>query len=224
MNLEAVVTPEIPAADTEISLPHPAHAWSARTDGKPGAASLEAWASRRLAHYQRCIDQLLAVAAPRTIENTLRPFDDAQAELAAVGQQSSLLNSVHPEKEVRDKAQALTQKVSEIGTLLSLNQEVYSALSAIDLDSADPATRHYLERTLLQYRLSGVDRDDATRAKIKELQDKATEISLAFSRNVQEGAKHIQVTASDLDGLPDDYLKAHPPAEDGTNHAQHRFP
>ncbi len=215
MNLEAVVTPEIPAADPEISLPHPAHAWSARTDGKAGAASLEAWAGRRLAHYQRCVDQLLAVAAPRTIANTLRPFDDAQAELAAVGQQSSLLNSVHPKKEVRDQAQALTQKVSEIGTELSLNQEVYKALSAIDLDSGDPATRHYLERTLLQYRLSGVDRDDPTRAKIKELQDKATEISLAFSRNVQEGAKHIRVTASDLAGLPDDYLKAHPPAEDG---------
>ena len=166
-------------------------------------------------NYQRSIDQLLAVTAPRTIENTLRPFDDAQAELAAVGQQSSLLDSVHPEKEVRDKAQALTQKVSEIGTLLSLNQDVYKALSAIDLASADPATRHYLERTLLQYRLSGVDRDDETRAKIKGLQDKATEISLAFSRNVQEGAKHIKVTAADLEGLPDDYLKAHPPAEDG---------
>ena len=73
-----------------------------------------------------------------------------------------MLDSVHPEKEVRDKAQALTQKVSEIG-LLSLNQDVYRALSAIDLESADSATRHYLERTLLQYRLSGVDRDGATR-------------------------------------------------------------
>jgi thimet oligopeptidase len=77
---------------------------------------------------------------------------------------------------------------------------------------------------LLQYRLSGVDRDDATRARIKGLQDKATEISLAFSRNVQEGARHIQVTASDLDGLPDDYLKAHPPAEDGSITLSTDFP
>jgi thimet oligopeptidase len=224
MSLEAVATQDTPAAGTENSLPYPAHAWSAISDQEAGAGTLEAWATRRLVHYQQCIDRLLAVAGPRTIENTLRRFDDAQAELAVVGQQSSLLNSVHPEKEVRDKAQALTQKVSEIGTLLSLNQEVYKALSAIDLDSADPATRHYLERTLLQYRLSGVDRDDQTRTKIKELQDKATEISLAFSRNVQEGAKHIQVTAADLAGLPDDYLKAHLAAEDGTITLSTDFP
>ena len=200
------------------------HAWSASSEGQTSAASLDSWAAQRLENYQRNIDRLLAVEGPRTIDNTLRPFDDAQAELAVVGQQASLLDSVHPEKEVRDKAQALTQKVSEIGTLLSLNQEVYRALSAIDFNTADAATRHYLERTLLQYRLSGVDRDEATRAKIKELQDKATEISLAFSRNVQEGAKHIQVTAADLNGLPGDYLQAHPPAADGTITISTDFP
>ncbi len=224
MSMDLTEAQETAGAATENTLPHPVHAWSARSGETTSAATLDAWASHRLENYQRCIDQLLAVTGPRTIENTLRPFDDAQAELAAVGQQSSLLDSVHPEKEVRDKAQALTQKVSEIGTLLSLNQDVYRALSAIESFSADPATRHYLERTLLQYRLSGVDRDDPTRAKIKELQDKATEISLAFSRNVQEGAKHIQVTVADLEGLPEDYLKAHPPAEDGTITLSTDFP
>ncbi len=212
---------------TEIGIPvhSTVHAWSA---AKTGASSLEAWATIRLEEYQRNIDRLLAVTAPRTVENTLRPFDDAQAELASVGQQASLLDSVHPEKDVRDQAQALTQRVSEIGTLLSLNQDVYRAMSAIDLDQtgqgADAATRHYLDRTLLQYRLSGVDRDEATRARIKELQDKATELSLAFSRNVQEGARHITVSAGDLDGLPEDYLNAHPPAEDGTISLSTDFP
>ncbi len=194
--------------------------WTPETNGE----SLEGWAKARLEQYQGSIDQLLAVEGARTVENTLRPFDDAQAELATVGQHASLLDSVHPQKDVRDMAQALTQKVSEIGTLLSLNQEVYHALSAIDATEADAATRHYLERTLLQYRLSGVDRDETTRSRIKELQDKATEISLAFSRNVQEGAKHIIVSNGDLDGLPEDYLKAHPPSEDGTISLSTDFP
>jgi thimet oligopeptidase len=194
--------------------------WSAGGNGN----ALDSWASRRLEKYQANLDRLLTVEGTRTVENTLRPFDDAQAELAEVGQQASLLDSVHPVKEVRDAAQALTQKVSEIGTLLSLNQDVYKALSAIDATSADAATRHYLERTLLQYRLSGVDKDEATRARIKELQDKATEISLAFSRNVQEGTRHITVTAGDLAGLPEDYVKAHPPAEDGSIQLSTDFP
>src|SRR5271168_4472220 len=121
--------------------------WSADADGKADRTGLEAWANTRLEEYRRSIDRLLAVQAARTIENTLRPFDDAQAELTTVGQHASLLDSVHPQKGVRDLAQALTQRVSEIGTLLSLNQDVYHALSAIDLAGADAATRHYVERT-----------------------------------------------------------------------------
>jgi len=200
----------------EIAGSTPVRSWSPGSDGNTNAGSLAAWADARLKEFQRNIDDLLSVEGARTIENTLRPFDNAQAELAVAGQQASLLDSVHPDQAIRDQAQALTQKVSEIGTLLSLNRDVYAALNAIDSAGADSATRHYLDRTLLQYRLSGVDKDDAKRARIKELQDKATEISLAFSRNVQEGAQRITVTAAELDGLPEDYLKAHPPGDDGT--------
>jgi thimet oligopeptidase len=213
---------------TELKTPslHPLslHPWSAGPAGGPDPESFAAWADARLRHYQQHIDELLSVYGPRTVENTMRPFDNAQAELSVLGQQASLLDSVHPDKAIRDQAQALTQKVSEVGTLLSLNREVYQALHDIDPTGADAPTRHYLERTLLQYRLSGVDKDDATRARVKELQDKATEISLAFSRNVQEGAQRISVTAAELDGLPEDYLKAHPASEDGSITLSTDFP
>ena len=117
---------------------------------------------------------------------------------------------------MRDTAQALTQTVTQAGVALGLNQKVYQALTEIYPDSADPATRHYLERTLLQYRLAGVDKDDATRARIKELQDKATQLSLTFGRNVQEDVKTVTVeNVAELEGLPDDYLQAHKPDEHG---------
>jgi thimet oligopeptidase len=200
------------------------HPWVAGQNGKADAASLEAWVNARLADYQKSLDQLLAVQGSRTIENTLRPFDDASAELATASQQASVMNSVHPSKEVRDKAQLMTQKVSEVATLLSLNQNVYHALSAIDLNGVDPETRHYVERTLLEYRLAGVDKDDATRAKIKALQDKATELSLNFGRNVQENVNHIKAKPGELDGLPEDYIKGHAPGADGTITLSTDFP
>jgi len=37
---------------------------------------------------------------------------------------------------------------------------------------------------LLGYRLSGVDKDDATREKVRSLADKMTELSMSFSRTV----------------------------------------
>ena len=146
----------------------------------------------------------------------MRAYDDAVAELAAVGSLTGLVHSVYPEKTVRDTAQALLQKISQAGVELSLKRRVFQALDKIDASGADAATRHYLDRTLLQYRLAGVDKDDATRAKIKELQDQATLTSLNFGRNVQEGGNTVTVEdAAELDGLPADFLEAHQPGEDG---------
>jgi thimet oligopeptidase len=117
---------------------------------------------------------------------------------------------------VRDKARELTQVVAEAATALSLNQEVYRALAAIDMSPADPGTAHYVNQRLLNYRLAGVDKDDATRAHLRELSDKATELSLIFAKNVQENANRVEVLdPAELEGLPEDYIRNHPPDEKG---------
>jgi len=193
------------------------HPWETTVPGGMSAESLTAWVEERLAAHRREIEDLLGVTEKRTTENTLRHFDRAFAELNSAGAQSGVLNSVHPAKEIRDMAEAMTQKVSEAGTALSLNREVYEALSAMDVTWEDGPTRHYVERVLLDYRLAGVDKDDATRAQIRALHDKATMLSLTFSRNVQEGANVvIAENIGELEGLPADFLESHPPAEDGT--------
>jgi thimet oligopeptidase len=190
--------------------------WNPAGSGSVDATGLEAWVEDRLRRHREAIERLLAAEGPRTIEGTLRAYDDAVAELAAVGSLTGLVNSVYPEKAVRDTAQALLQKISQAGVELSLNRDVYQALDKIDASGADAATKHYLDRTLLQYRLAGVDKDDATRTRIKELQDQATLTSLSFARNVQEGGNTVTVEdAAELEGLPTDFLEAHQPGEDG---------
>ncbi len=189
------------------------------------AATLETWIRERLDRHQNLIDALLKVEGERTLGNTLRPYDEAIAELSSAGSQAGLLDSVYPEKEIRDKAQEATQAISQAAVALGLNQAVYQALNQISLDEADDATRHYVERTLLQYRLAGVDKDEETRNRIRELQDKATVISLTFSRNVQENVNTVIVDdAAELDGLPEDFLAAHQPGEDGKITLTTNFP
>src|ERR1022692_1800666 len=190
----------------------PMHAWVSGDD----PAALETWVNQRLEDEKADVGKLLAATGPRTIENTLRPFDDAQNQLALAGNNAALLYSLADAATLRDKGQAMTAKVSSASTELSLNPKVYSALAAVPLPANDPPTRHYLERTLLEYRLSGVDKDDATRAKIQALQDKITALSLAFGRNVADGTLKITATRAELDGLPADYIALHKPAADGT--------
>ena len=124
------------------------HPWNER--GDIDAAGLESWVQGRLARQRQQIDALLAVEGQKTLENTLRPYDDAVATLSAAGSLASLLDSVYPDKAVRDKARELTQAVAEAATALSLNQEVYRALAAIDMSSADPGDHALREPDALE--------------------------------------------------------------------------
>jgi thimet oligopeptidase len=185
------------------------HAWEAGGARSPEA--LNSWVSARLAAHEAALATLLAVEGPRTIENTLGLYDAALEQLSLAGAQAGVLNSVAAEKSVRDQAQMEAQRIAMAGSALSLNRGVYDALAAVDVSGADAATRHYVERTLLQYRLAGVDKDEATRDRLQALHEKATKHSLDFSRNIQEGAKTIVATQSELEGLPPDYLGRHQP-------------
>ena len=200
-------------AQTPTKPADPLHAWVGLTNG----ASLENWDNWHIAEERRLIAGMLAVKGPRTVDNTLLPFDRAEEHLTLAGDQTSIMFSVNPEKDIRDKAQALLQVVSAEGTSLALNQDIYHALAAVDVTQADAATKHYMDRTLLEYRLGGVDKDQATRDKVKQLQDRITEISLKFARNVQDDVRKIPVTdKAELDGLPADYIESHKPGTDGT--------
>jgi len=205
-------TAAAPLSRAQQPVADPLHAWVQGSD----PAALETWINQRLGDAQADVAKLLAVTGPRTVENTLRPFDDAQNQLSIAGNNAALLYSLADAAALRDKGQTMSAKVSSAFTDLSLNQKVYSALSAIPPPANDPPTRHYLERTLLEYRLSGVDKDDATRAKIRALQDKITDLSLTFGRNVADGTIKITATRAELDGLPADYIALHKPAADGT--------
>ena len=65
------------------------------------AAALEGWVEDGLRRHRAAIDRLLAAEGPRTLEQTLRAYDDAVAELSAVGSLTGLMHSVYPEKAVR---------------------------------------------------------------------------------------------------------------------------
>jgi thimet oligopeptidase len=211
--LSLVVFASSALAQTPTKPIDPLHAWV----GLKSPADLENWDQWHISEERRLIAQLLAVKGSRTVENTLTPYDRAQVHLTLAAGQTQIMFSVNPNKDVRDKAQALVQIASAEGTSLALNQDIYHALAAVDISKADPATKHYVERILLEYRLGGVDKDQATRDKVKQLNDRLTEISLKFARNVQDDVRKIPVTdKAELDGLPADYIERHKPAADGT--------
>jgi thimet oligopeptidase len=83
---------------------------------------------------------------------------------------------------------------------------------------SEPALVRLHERALRDFRRSGVDRDEATRARLRALQEELVAIGQEFDRNIVEGGRElvIQDGARGLAGLPEDFRAAHPPRADGS--------
>jgi len=179
-------------------------------------AEFSATQNARLEHAQQLLEELTSVKGRRTVENTLSLYDRLLTDLDAAGSQSGLIEQVHPDSTMRDAAEKFTQKVSAFGAELSLNRKVYEALSAIDISGADAVTKFYVEKSLRDYRLSGVDKDDATRARIKALRDELVLIGQDFSRNIRDDVRTVYAnSAAELEGLPQDFIDRHTPEADG---------
>lgn len=204
MFASTVAAQEMPASQPPI--------WSA----KPDIAAFEKIENEHLDAAQRAIDAVTAVKGSRTIENTLAPYDEAVRQLNTAIYFSTLMQQVHPDVSFRDHATAMTTKASGRQTELSLNGDVYRALSTLDVSKADSATRYYVQRQLLEFRLAGVDKDSDTRAKLKSLQDRLTQAQSTFDRNISDDVKTVEVASvSELDGMPQDYIDNHKPGADG---------
>ena len=183
--------------------------------GKPNAEQFKARQQKRLTLAKGALDKMLAVKGARTIENTLAPFDEISRQLDMAGSQSGLVEETNPDSLTRATAESMSQEISSFVTDLSLNRKVYDALAAIDTTKADAETRYYLAKTLRDFRLSGVDKDQATRDKIKKLNEELVLIGQEFGRNIREDKSTVMCVPADLDGLPQDFIDRHKPGADG---------
>ncbi|HKE59412.1 MAG TPA: M3 family metallopeptidase, partial [Pyrinomonadaceae bacterium] len=200
------------AVVSRAATPADAPFWTGQRD----AASFTTLQEDRLTKAKESLDRMLAVTGKRTIENTLKPYDEMLTYLDAVANQASLIKEVHPDESVRTAAEKINQKAEAFNTEVSLNRAVYDALAALDLTGADAETRYYVERTLRDFRLAGVDKDEATRKRIKQLRDELVVIGQEFARNIRDDKRTVIANSvAELDGLPADYIARHKPGPDG---------
>ena len=192
---------------------------------KPDVAAFEKIVNTRLSDADAAIAKVTSVKGARTIDNTLAPFDSAVQQIDAAAYFSQIMQQVHPDAAFRDRATEMLRKASAAQTALALNRDVYQALSALDISKADAATRYYVKRQLLEFHLAGVDKDDATRAQLKKLNDELTEQQSMFDRNISDDQKKVEVAdVKELEGLPQDYIDHHKPARDGKIYITTNYP
>ena len=184
----------------------------------PGSGDWLAWVAERgegqLAEARRLVDELKA-STDAGAEAVLDRWNDAQTAIGNAASAGSLLAEVHPDAAVRDRADELSQEVQRFVTDLGLDRDLFAVLDAVDPAGLDDDARRVLEHTLRDFRRAGVDRDEQTRERLRELSEKAVRLSQDFGRNIRDDVRSIRIAPERLAGLPEDYRAARPADDEG---------
>jgi len=181
--------------------------------------SFAAFAEDSLARARARRDEVASLPADAGAEAVARAFDAIGRELGEAYGLSELFAAVHPDEGVRDVCERTSQEISAFLTGVGLDRELYEAFARPEhADGLEGGLARFVEHTLRDFRRSGVDQDEATRERIRALQDEIVRVGQRFDRNIVQGGRELQVADGHaaLAGLPADYLASHPEDDDGT--------
>ncbi|MFT7464530.1 MAG: thimet oligopeptidase, partial [Pseudohongiellaceae bacterium] len=148
----------------------------------------------------------------------LSAFDGINRPLNGTASLVHLFFQVHPQGEMRAAAAEIEQELSRFGTEVSLDREVYDRLAGLSLEDApDDVARRVVEHALRDFRRAGVDRDEQSRRQVAVLREQITELGQTFARNISGDVRSVPLeSVAELDGLPEDFIAAHPADADGS--------
>jgi thimet oligopeptidase len=184
--------------------------------GEEGSRFFEL-SEERITAISRIRNSIVGVSGKRSVENTVLPLTRIDGLLDVGLNQAELMESVHPDEGMRHAAEVSRQKLSKIASELGLDRALYEAVAILENSKGEPELTRYIRHTLRDFRQAGVDRDESTRKRIKEINEELVLLSQEFNRNIRSDTRFIEVDGpDDLDGLPKDYISSHPRGENGT--------
>jgi thimet oligopeptidase len=152
---------------------------------------------------------------PADALGVLRQWDEVGRVLSNITSVGSLLANVHPDEAVRTSSEQAEVEVDRLVTELRQDRALYDVFAGLDAAGLDPVAARLLTKTLEDFRRAGVDLDDATRARLTEINERLTVVGQEFSRTIRDDVRTVRVTPDRLAGLPQDWLDAHPAGDDG---------
>jgi len=163
----------------------------------------------------RALVAAIKEARPTQASRLLTDWNEVEIALHNAMSAASLLSQVHPLEALRSQAEAAEQEGNQLVTDLGLDRDLYEIFAAADATGLDEAATRVLRLTLRDFRRAGVDQDEPTRARLRELGDRELVVDQQFGKNTRDDVRSISVTTGQLAGLPQDYIDAHPVGADG---------
>ncbi|WP_417510783.1 oligopeptidase A [Methylophaga sp.] len=166
--------------------------------------------TQAISQARQAVDKLLTQVSHPTWETLVEPMEDIDVSIDRVWSPVSHMNSVVNSDELRKAYNACLPMLSEFGTELGQNEDLYRAYKQLAesavYPSLDTAQKKVIDNAVRDFRLSGVELNQADRDEYKNITQKLTELSAKFEENLMDAThgwkKHI-TDKDTLSGLPE---------------------
>ncbi|MGZ5049850.1 MAG: oligopeptidase A [Methylobacter sp.] len=166
-----------------------------------------------LTEARAAVEQHLQATSHYTWENLVEPLEDADDKLSKAWSPVSHMNSVVNSDELREAYNACLPKLSEYSTEMGQNEALFKAYRYIadseEFKTLDIAQQKIINNALRDFKLSGIDLDEAKKQRYKEISQELSALTSKFEENLLDAtnawSKLIR-DADDLAGLPESAL------------------
>lgn len=130
----------------------------------------------------------------------LASLDDLTVYLEDHQAPNDFVLNVHPDKAIRDAAQACSLRWADFGSSFGQNEKVYRALQKAP--KKDGIDAEFVRLSSGQFEDSGVALPAPKRARAKQILDKLTELDQQFNKNIRDAGTRVAFTEAELKGVP----------------------
>jgi thimet oligopeptidase len=153
-----------------------------------------------------------APLAALTYATTLGKFDDVIVETRDAQEFPHLMALAHPDAAVREAAKLCEPKISDFTTALYLDPAVFAVLQAYAAkeEVLQGERARLLTETLRDFRRNGVELPPQKQERLRHLNAEITDIGQKFEANIGRTTGQLELSPSQLDGLPPEFVEKHP--------------
>ncbi len=178
----------------------------------------------RLARAEAHRSRIGSAKAPFGEANVLLPFNEIGIEVSSAASECSLMAEVHPDPEVRAAADTVIQELSAFTTRLGQDRPLYEALGSVDPTRLDAVARRVIELARRDMRRSGIELSATDQEQVRSARAELVKIEQEFAKNIRDDISEIALDPAQLDGMPADYVAAHPVDPNGKVHLTTNYP
>ena len=169
------------------------------------AVTLTAACTQMLSESRTRVAELEAMPLDEvTPEGVLERWDADAIRLEDIIGPVAILNNVHPDKSVRDAADACIRELSRFQVELFQNEALFTRVRAVEPKT--PAQRQLQKDLIEAFEDTGAALPPERRERAKAIADRLTELNQEFERNIRENPARLTFSPEECEGLPASYL------------------